>query len=602
MTAVRLILAAGLWTLLSQGVLAQSVNIEVTGNDSTVKDMIARDSLTNTLGDVAPGSAQDYVAAARSDYRRILTGLYSLGYYGGTISILLDGREAAALAPLDAPSQIRAIRIIVDPGPLFTFGETDVSPLPPGTILPGTFARGQVASADVIGDAVQAGVDAWREAGHANAQPGEQDITALHDGDELDVAVTLDPGPRLTFGNVVVTGNTNVRTERILAIAGFPAGHVFSPKEIEDAATRLRRVEALSSVALIPSEEIGPGDTLDYTIQVSEMLPHRFGVGAEWSTLDGFTVTTYWKHRNLLGGAETLEFDLEANRLGINDPYGRNIVFEATFGRPATFFPDLDFEIAGVVARLDEPDYLLRFYGFGAGFTRYASPQLTYEGQVFVVRAEQTTVLGQVNYTLFTLPLEVTWDKRNDPFNASAGFYFNGEATPFISSDAETNGSRFFFDGRYYQALGSRFVLAARGQFGSLVGASVENAPSDYLFYSGGSDTVRGWPYDSLGVVTTVDFDGTEISFPSGGASIAGAQLEGRFNVTDSIGVVGFYDFAFVDREPYPTQDAGFQAGTGIGARYNTPVGPIRVDIATPASGSRAFRSLEFYIGIGQAF
>jgi translocation and assembly module TamA len=599
---VRLTLSAACLVLLSQTVAAQEVLIEVAGNDPAVQAMIRRDSLTFTLSDVAPGSAQDYVAAARSDYRRILTGLYSLAHYGGTISILLDGREAADVAPLDSPARIGTIRIIVDPGPLFTFGQTSVSPVPPGTILPTAFAAGQTASADVIETAVQAGVESWRDAGHAKAAPSAQQITAQHTNDELDVAVTLDPGPRLTFGNVVVTGNTDVRTERILAIAGFPSGQVFSPATIENTAARLRRTEAFSSVAVIPSEDIGPGNTLDYEIQVSEMLPRRIGFGAEISSLDGLSLTAFWKHRNLLGGAETLEFDFEATGLGSWSLDGIDLLLEATFGRPSTFRADLDFEIAGVIARLDEPDFLLEFVGAGVGFTRFATPQLTYEAQIFIVTARQTTILGQVDYTLFTLPLQATLDRRDNPFNATSGYYLDLEATPFTAFGASSNGSRFYADARYYQPLGSRLTLAARGQFGSLVGASVVDAPSDFLFYSGGSDTVRGWPYNSLGVTTEVDLDGETVAFASGGASLAGAQLEARFNVTDNIGVVGFYDFAYVDAEPYPTQDAGFQAGTGIGARYNTPVGPIRVDLATPASGSRAFKSLEFYIGVGQAF
>ena len=72
--------------------------------------------------------------------------------------------------------------------------------------------------------------------------------------------------------------------------------------------------------------------------------------------------------------------------------------------------------------------------------------------------------------------------------------------------------------------------------------------------------------------------------------------------VAARIGAVGFYDFGFVGPEPIMSADDPFHAGTGLGLRYDTPIGPIRLDVATPASGDTAFGAVEFYVGIGQAF
>ncbi len=113
-------------------------------------------------GETPPPPA-DLVAATRADYLNILQALYGIGHYGPEISIRIDGREASTLGPLDAPGRIDSIVITVDPGPRFTFGRTEISPRPRYG-CPETFATGQVAAADVIGDAVTAGIDAWREA------------------------------------------------------------------------------------------------------------------------------------------------------------------------------------------------------------------------------------------------------------------------------------------------------------------------------------------------------------------------------------------------------------------------------------------------------
>ena len=105
---------------------------------------------------------------------------------------------------------------------------------------------------------------------------------------------------------------------------------------------------------------------------------------------------------------------------------------------------------------------------------------------------------------------------------------------------------------------------------------------------------MRGQPYKSLGID-----NGGELG---GGTSFAGAQLETRVGINDAFSIVGFYDFGFVGDTATPLQSGDWHAGTGVGVRYNTGIGPIRCDVGTPASGNDAFGSVQVYIGIGQAF
>ena len=95
--------------------------------------------LQQVQGQTAP---QDLLAAARSDYARILAALYAKGHYSVVIRIRIDGREAAAIPALEAPSAISAIRIDVDPGPPFRFGTARVAPLASETGLPAEFRPG----------------------------------------------------------------------------------------------------------------------------------------------------------------------------------------------------------------------------------------------------------------------------------------------------------------------------------------------------------------------------------------------------------------------------------------------------------------------------
>jgi len=596
----------GMWSAPASRVTAQEVVLVLPDGSDNLRAVLENAALLLSLDQTDASGPQDYVAAARADYRRLLTGLYAEGHYGGAVSITIDGREAAALAPLDAPGRIGRVVITVDPGPLFTFGSTEVAPLAPGTLLPESFAPGLPARSDDIRTAVRGGVDGWRDLGHAKAEPAGQEIIARHIENRLDVAVAIAPGPRLNFGAITVTGNDAVRTARILEIAGLPMGGTYDPQEVEDALTRLRRTGTFQSVALIESEGYTADLTLPFELQVIEQKPRRLGFGAEVSSLDGLSVNAFWLHRNLFGGAERFRAEASVSGIGtetgiVSGSGGVDYTLGATFARPATFNRNVDLQASVELSRLDEEDYLLDQFNVEVGLIQYVSDLTTYELGVGLLAAHEETEFRTRDYALLTLPAEATRDLRDDPFDPNSGYYINLELTPFIGLYEGADGGRIYADARVYRSFGAddRFTLAARAQLGSVIGPGIFDAPADFLFYSGGGGTVRGQPYQSLGISLARDFgEGARI----GGASFAGAQLEARVDITDTIGVVGFYDYGYISAESTPLTGGESHAGAGLGVRYDTPIGPIRLDLATPVTGDDAYGSVQIYLGIGQSF
>lgn len=128
---------------------------------------------------------------------------------------------------------------------------------------------------------MDSGVKGWREAGHAKVALSEQSVTANHSQNTLSVRLGLAPGPRVTFGRLVQTNDSAVRSAKIARIAGFPEGTVFSPEELETVAKRLRRTGAFSSVSLTEAETLRPGDVMDVNLALVDEKPRRFGFGAE---------------------------------------------------------------------------------------------------------------------------------------------------------------------------------------------------------------------------------------------------------------------------------------------------------------------------------
>ncbi len=581
------------FAFVASGAMAQDVRLV----SDAARAALSEASLLRQLDETA--APQDYVAAARADYRRLLTALYAEGYYGGQISITVDGVEAANIAPLAAPTTIGEVVITVTPGPLFKFGDVRISPLPPQTTITEDLGPRRDAESGNIRSAVSGAILSWRELGYAKAEVASQSIIARHADAKLDVDVALDIGPRLTFGPLLVSGPKIVTEDRVREIAGLPVGEVYSPAAIATAERRLRRTGTFESVSLSESETIGPDNTLPIKAQLSDAKLRRLGFGVELSSIEGLTLSTFWLHRNFLRGAERFRADVEVSGIS-GETGGVDYSIGANLTRPATFGPDTEFFMSGVVSRDDEPEFLLDKVAIETGFSRILSDDLTVRAGVGLLRAREVTDLDERAYTLLTLPLDATLDRRDAPTNARDGYYLDVNTTPFVSIDGEITGARLFGDARGFLTVGEaeKLTFAARGQVGSVIGATVAQAPADYLFYSGGGGTVRGQPYQSLGLETVQGMD----TVTTGGTSFVGAQLEARYLIREKISLVGFYDVGHVGGSATPGEGGDWHAGAGVGIRYDTGIGPIRLDLGTQASGDDAASALQVYIGIGQAF
>jgi len=538
---------------------------------------------------------QEILSTALADYRTLVGILYDQGYFSPVVSIKVDEREAANIPPLDAPSQITRIDITVDTGRKFTFGEAAIAPLASGTVIPEGYAPGQTASTRAIQNAARTGVEGWENVGHPKADIGDTRIVANNTRAELNANIEVIPGPLLRFGNVTVSGNEDVDTSRILRIAGFPTGKVYDPDLVRKVGTRLRRTGAFSSVAIKEADEPNPDGTLDFEIVTAERLPRRISFGAKVETDNGLELTAGWMHRNFLGGADRLAFDARIRNIGGAEDIDGLIALR--LDRPTAFGADFDHFYLTELEILDEPFYRVERLLIGTGVRRIFSDELFAELAITASYVQSyDDVFDDREFYYFLLPSRVEWDKRDNKVNATDGFYVDVRAMPFAGFNDTETGMRVFADTRGYIGFGDtdRVVLAGRLQLGSIVGASLAGISPDLTFVSGGAGTVRGQPYQSLG-----------IEFPDGtisGRAFFGTAAEVRTKITDRISVVGFYDFGAVDEDSFIGEDSENHSGAGLGVRYDLGgLGPLRLDLGWPVSGNTG-DGLQFYLGIGQAF
>lgn len=623
----------------SQHSLPYSVRFNVSGGptdwigSSELIDSLQQASNLYKLRQNAPTSGASLVQRAAGDLAPMLDALWAAGHYNAKIEIEIAGHylrvgqspppSVAAAAEAYRGRSLLPIQVAVRPGPLFHLRHVRITdartghPFPPGILPPRAIklTPGDPARAADIRAARAALVDWFRGEGHPLAKVTATKPVVFHDKQVMDVAIGIDPGPRAAFGSVRITGQSQVDRRVVRSHVYFEPGDLYSPRKIAEARKSiLGGLPAISSVRIREAKTLDANGRLPITVDVTDRKRHVVGFGARYSTLDGPDVKAYWQDRNLFGGGESLRFEGEAflppqtyssfidslDTFGWSDLGGR---FKASFVKPALQGTRNDLLLDAMVEkdRTGGDQYggytAKQILGSAAIRHRFS---YTLWGQIGFVgeKGEATDSLGTVDYHLFGVPASLTYDSTDralDPTRgARATVSVAGYPTFFGSSvglvETKAQGSTY-----YAVDNDARLVVAARATAGSVTGASLPAIPANHRFYAGGGGSVRGYRYQSL---SPLDSSGQVI----GGRSLFTASFEARWRVTDTIGLVPFLDMGQAFRAEFPDFSEPLRYAAGLGLRYYTAIGPIRVDAAFPLNPRDGDAGYGIYFGIGQAF
>ena len=584
-----------------------AVDFSVGGNDDLEDRLKSASNLWQDREDPASGAA-GLIAKARGDYRRLLAALYGEGRYGGSISITIDGLEAAQLPPDAVIATPAAVVVSVDTGPSFLFRDASIINAAPPPVERADevddpadegFRPGELARSGTILQAERLAVEAWRQQGHAKAEIAERSVVAAHDADVVDARLTVEPGRKADYGQVAVEGTERIDPEWLAWMTGLEPGAEYDPDDLKRASARIARLDVFRAARFQEAEMIDANGLLPITYIVQERLPRRFGVGGSFSTVDGLGLESYWLHRNLFGRAERLRVEAKVAGIGQTfQPDEFTYRVGATFTKPGIYTPDTDFS-ASVFGDREVLDAYTRTAVTGtAGFSHLFTENLA--AKAFLVGGHARYVddtFGRRDFTTLGVKGSLTWDSRDNPSDATRGFFAETVVEPFYEFQYANPAAKATAEARGYLGFGDerRFVVAGRVKLGTMVGPTAAELPPDMLFFAGGGGSVRGYAYRNIGVPTGTG----EII---GGRSLGEASIEARARVTDSIGLVAFADVGYVGDGSIPTFREDVRIGVGAGLRYYTGLGPIRLDVAMPLNRRPGDPRVAFYVGIGQAF
>ena len=538
---------------------------------------------------------------ARDDRDRLLAVLYEKARYGGTVSILIDGQDIDSLPPDPSFADGQAVPVVVriSPGPAFTLGSItfkgDAAGLDPARY---DLTRGARADSTLIIKAGEKIVEDLKEQSRPLAELTERSAVADHATSTVDVTISVDGGPVAPVGELTVTGTRTVDPNFVRDYSRLNHGRPYSPENIRKAAERLRQLNVFSSVTINEADKLAPDGTLPMNIQVSEGKHRYFGFGGQVSTTEGLGLQGYWGHRNLFGRAESLRIEGSVDRIGETTDVG-SLDYSAgiLFAKPGAFGPASTFT-ASVKASLLDPDaYSAKTITGAAGASFELSPTDTVSAGAELGLADIDDAFGSNSYLTAAIPLEYVRDTRDDKLNPTEGYRALINAKPSYEFEGQTFFSSFEASASAYYSPGdeNRFVLAGKLAAGVLAGGDeLSDIPATRRFFLGGGGSVRGYSFQEISP-RNADNELT------GGRSYVNGSFEARIAITEAIGVVPFIDFGSVSASTAP-DFSDIRAGAGIGLRYATSFGPIRLDFAVPLNKYPGGTDYGIYAGIGQSF
>ncbi len=528
---------------------------------------------------------------AREDAVMLQQLLQSYGYYDAEIETELGANIGGRIT----------VSLIATPGQIYRFSSVEVLGLDERDpkMLSMLQSFGIKAGDAVDANRLEASLAQLKVAlgrnGYVFAEVIEPDVEIDHADAVGTMRITVKDGGKHHIGQIIIKGRKLFSARHIGRMARFKPGDTYDAADMED----LRR--ALIATGLVSTSVITPvraadGEHVDIVVAL-EQAPLRTIAGeVGYGTGEGLRAEVSWQHRNLLPPEGAVTFRGVA---GTQEQLLGATLRRGNFGRR-------DRVLTGnvIASNVDRVAYRAKSVLLGAGIERQTNivwqKKWTWSyGADFIASDEtdsnvDTGVDRRRTYMIASLPLSLAYDGSNDLLDPTNGFRLSGRITPELSfRNQRTAYTRVQVDSSAYVPVANRVVMAGRLRLGVITGAGrAELAPSR-RFYAGGGGSIRGFGYQEIGPRDV-------FNDPVGGRSLAEFAIEARIRF-GNFGIVPFLDGGNLYSAGLPTfKDLRY--GAGIGVRYHTSFGPIRVDVGTPLKRRVGENRIGVYVSLGQAF
>lgn len=571
----------------------QVEGLEPTGLDSSFRRLSQL-----YRGQNRPATAAQIAYRTNSDSQLMERLLFSEGWYGATV-------ESSIRAP-ELPETPVDVRLAATPGPLYRWREITLDLIPDDLphLKQGFGLRvGDPIRAIAVEEAEGQLKRKLNEAGYAFAEIGVRDVVLDTETPTGTYLLTGDIGTIGRIGTIRMVGFQPFDADHAAVIARFRTGDRFDANLLDDFRRALIATQLFGGVTAVPvdsGERDADGTAVtDIEVRGNAGPLRRLGGQIGYSAGEGFRLEGAWQHRNFWAPEGRLTTRAV---LGTLEQRASAEMVKSNFGqrdRVLTLMADL--------ANVERPAFRAETFTLGASLARNSTPiwqkpwTWSFGLELQASREESRSEIEpradsrRQTFLIASTPILVARDTSDDLLDPQRGWRVALAIQPELSrEDARLDSYlRLIGDASYYRTVRENFVLAGRLRAGILSGAPLENIAPTRRLYAGGGGSVRGFEFQSIGPVGSNQR-------PTGGRGLAEASIEGRYRFGD-FGIVGFVDAGTINQDPWPTLD-NIKVGAGVGARYYTAFGPMRIDVARALNRGPLDPVVAVYISIGQSF
>jgi translocation and assembly module TamA len=395
------------------------------------------------------------------------------------------------------------------------------------------------------------------------------------------IELVMDTGPQYYFGDVTFVSPLPYPETFLKRYVAFRTGRAFNPQSLARTQLNFIKSDRFREADLEAVKEEAKDFRIPVRITLSPSKPKRFKVGVGYETDLGPGLLARYQDLNFLQGGHEINTELRiSQRL-------QGLALDYVIPRTGTI--DDKMTLKGGYKREITDTYDSRSlfaqyeYEYNLGRGRLAAAYLQ-------LLQSDYSIASQQGVSTMAVPGVRFWQRRFDhPVHPTKGYRYALEtrgSTSFLGSDGSFG--QVLAQGNSMTPLGGGFSVLLRFQGGITVqNQPLINLPPTLRFFAGGDNSVRGYAYQSLG---PQDTSGKVI----GGRHLIVGSLEIEKAVSSTWGVAAFYDLgnAFDD-----ARSIELKQGAGLGIRFYTPVGPIRVDLARQIGESSPQFRLHLTIG-----
>jgi len=522
------------------------------------------------------------------------------GYYDAVV------RTRFEVAPESGSSDDVSVIIDIAAGPQYRYSDISLPGLSDAAdsdvgIFRGVYGLqvGEVINSDDIVTGQIRLEDVLTESGYPFASTGEPDLIIDHADRDGNLTQPVSPGGKYRFGSITMEQTDLFGPKHVQLIARFEKGDLYKQSDVQDLRRALISTGLVSTVSLDPVKSDTPGE-VDLAVNVTPAPLRTIAGELGYGTGEGLRTEVSWEHRNffppeglirLTGVAATQEqsasITFRRNNFQRRDNILNASVALSNIERAA--FSARTFSIAANIERQSNLIYQKR-WSWSAGVELLASQERDVVGQAGRTN-RQTFFIG-------ALPANILYDASDDLLDPKKGFRLGARISPEASLQ---NGSFYYVRGQIdvsaYLPVSEKVTLAGRARIGSIVGAGNNRIAPSRRLYSGGGGSVRGYGYQRIGPLDANND-------PVGGRSLVEFSLESRVKTGffgGNLGIVPFVDAGNIYTNPLP-RFSGMRYGAGLGVRYYSDFGPIRIDVGTPINPQPGDSRIAVYVSLGQAF